>query len=139
MTEVNKTAFSLENYTVSEFYFKAQSSKDAPITVNFVPSGRFFPKTMRYEVTVRVTCGIAGENENFISATVIANFLFNTPITKETIPDFFFVNSIAIVFPYIRAFISTLSLQSGGGLVIIPVLNLSNLEKPLKESTVVVE
>ena len=53
--------------------------------------------------------------------------------------NIFYKNSLAIIFPYIRAFISTLTLQSNAGLIILPTLNLTHLEKPFRENTKEVE
>lgn len=38
--------------------------------------------------------------------------MFESARTLEDIPDYFYANSIAILFPYVRAFVSTVSLQA---------------------------
>lgn len=50
-------------------------------------------------------------------------------------PSYFYRNSIAIVFPYIRAFISTVTLQANIPPIILPTMNLTSLEIPLKQNT----
>ena len=117
MKDASRTAFSLENYRFYEFSFKTQSNREAPINVSFHPSGKYYTEFGRFELTLNVKCSVEGEQQDFISAGIVANFLFDPPVKKEEIPDFFYVNSIAIIFPYVRAFISTLSLQSNSGLV----------------------
>ncbi|MBK7039827.1 MAG: protein-export chaperone SecB [Bacteroidetes bacterium] len=54
------------------------------------------------------------------------------------IPTFFYKNCIAIIFPYLRAFLSTLTLQANVKPLILPLMNLSGLEKPLIENTVLI-
>ena len=71
-----------------------------------------------------------------INSTAI--FKFSSAIQIEEIPSYFYRNAIAIVFPYIRAFISTLTLQANTRLLKLGLMNLSALEKPLKENTVVI-
>ena len=55
----------------------------------------------------------------------------------KDIPDFFNANSIAIVYPFIRAFVSTITLQAGLRLLVLPILNLNSLSATLKEQTTV--
>ncbi|EXZ22215.1 pretranslocase subunit SecB family protein, partial [Bacteroides fragilis str. S13 L11] len=51
------------------------------------------------------------------------------------IPNFFYPNSIAILFPYVRAFVSTLTLQANIKPILLPTLNLSSLQDTLRENT----
>lgn len=53
----------------------------------------------------------------------------------KDIPDFFYANSIAIIFPYIRAFVSTLTLQANIPPIVLPTLNLSQLRTILRDNT----
>ena len=56
-------------------------------------------------------------------------------IEFNDIPGFFYPNSIAILFPYIRAFVSTLTLQANVTPIVLPTLNLTNLQEKLKKNT----
>ncbi|MGO3805987.1 MAG: protein-export chaperone SecB [Sphingobacterium sp.] len=51
------------------------------------------------------------------------------------IPDFFYTNCIAILFPYLRSYISTVTVQSNIKPIILPTLNLTPLAKKLRESS----
>lgn len=53
----------------------------------------------------------------------------------EDISTFFYMNSSAILFPYIRAYISTLTNLSGNRSVTLPTLNLTSLAEELKSNT----
>lgn len=55
--------------------------------------------------------------------------------TIDEIPDYFYANSIAIVYPYLRAFVSTLTLQSNAKPMVLPTMNLSSLEGDLRKNT----
>ncbi len=66
----------------------------------------------------------------------IAIFEFEDKINFEDIPSYFYINSIAILFPYVRAFVSTVTLQANIPPIVLPTMNISSLGKPLKESTV---
>ena len=53
----------------------------------------------------------------------------------DDIPNYFYANSIAIVYPYLRAFVSTLTLQSNAKPMVLPTMNLSSLESDLRKNT----
>ncbi|MBQ2321387.1 MAG: protein-export chaperone SecB, partial [Bacteroidales bacterium] len=44
-------------------------------------------------------------------------------------------NSVAIIFPYIRAFVSTISLQANVNPIVLPTINLTGLTGELKRQT----
>ena len=62
-------------------------------------------------------------------------FGFTEPIELSEIPDFFYPNCMAIVFPYVRSFLSTLSLQANVPPIILPIINFSDLQGVLKRNT----
>ena len=64
-----------------------------------------------------------------------AEFQFNGAIGLDEIPAFFYPNSIAIVFPYVRAFVSTLTLQANVQPMLLPTINLSSLQETLRKNT----
>ena len=69
----------------------------------------------------------------------VAWFEFQDVERIEDIPDYFYANSIAILFPYVRAFVSTLTLQANVPPMVLPTLNLFPLQKILQENTIVAE
>ena len=76
------------------------------------------------------------EIENpFISVQCKGAFKFENVTTLEEIPDYFYRNCIAILFPYVRAYVSLVTTQANVPGVILPTLNLSNLEDDLKKNT----
>ena len=70
-------------------------------------------------------------NVEVISVNCQAEFMFESARTLEDIPDYFYANSIAILFP------STVSLQANIPPIIIPTLNLSPLKDYLKANTII--
>lgn len=135
MTVPPATAFSLIDYKFTEFSYTKPSEENLAISLNFIPSGSYNQSTKTFTVTLAFSCSSEKLAITFINATIQADFMFAENISLAEIPPFFYVNSIAIVFPYVRSFISTLTLQANSGLVILPTLNLSGLEKGLREAT----
>jgi preprotein translocase subunit SecB len=62
-------------------------------------------------------------------------FKFHHISTFEEIPSFFYRNAIAILFPYLRSFVSIVTTQANNPGVILPTLNLSSLEGDLRNAT----
>lgn len=64
----------------------------------------------------------------------IFNFKLDKEITEEfKLSDFPKINAPAIAFPYVRAYISTLTLQSGVDPVILPSINFVKLAEDRKK------
>lgn len=74
-----------------------------------------------------------------IEIEAVANFYFDKELEMKLLNDYFFVNAPALLFPYIRAYISTLTNLSGFKPVNLPTLNLISLGKELKDNTVEVD
>ncbi|MDB5262659.1 MAG: Protein-export protein SecB [Adhaeribacter sp.] len=139
MVEAQKASFSFEEFKVSQFSFDEENHTGSELKIWFIPSGKYNSTEGIFEVMIKF---IAHEGEDAEKAVFRINsnaiFKFNSPIQIEEIPSYFYMNAIAIVFPYIRAFISTLTLQANTRLLKLGLMNLSALEKPLKENTIVI-
>lgn len=65
-----------------------------------------------------------------------ANFTIpGSNIDNPTIENFLYLNAPAILFPYIRAYITSLTALSGMKSITIPIINMTNLKDQLKENT----
>ena len=136
MLESQKASFSLENFKVPAFTYNEGDEKNAEVKIGFSPQGTFNVKSEEYHLTLKISVKSADEDEMLFELTSVAIFKFNNVSKLTDIPPYFYKNAIAIVFPYIRAFISTLTLQANTRLLKLGLLNLSKLEKPLIENTV---
>lgn len=106
--------------------------------MNITPSGNYNTSTREFDLRFIFTANLNDATEPAISVVCEARFVFADQISFEDIPEFFFPNSIAIIFPYVRAFVSTLSLQANyNPPVIIPTMNLSDLSEVLRRHVVV--
>lgn len=71
-----------------------------------------------------------------IEIDAIGDFVFDKTDEDNDISSFFYNNASAILFPYLRAYISTLTNLSGLKPITLPTMNLSNLAEELKQNTV---
>ncbi|ADQ79033.1 protein export chaperone SecB [Paludibacter propionicigenes WB4] len=75
------------------------------------------------------------ENTINIEVAVVSFFSFDSQIEKSQLEKLFYMNAPAIIFPYLRSYITTLTVLSGIDPIILPTLNLSSLGKELEENT----
>jgi len=137
MVEGQAAVFSFKEFKVPQFSYNEANQNESNLKLGFNPSGRYNILTGIFELTIMfIAYEDKEDGEAIFNLTCVATFEFNPIPTFEDIPSYFYKNSIAIVFPYIRAFISTLTLQANTRLLKLSLMNLSNLEKPLIENTI---
>ena len=135
MEEVQKAAFSFENFKVSEFSYNENNDNGSILKIGLEPSGIYNSKTGEFTLKLIFISHNENNIDNFIfQLKSIAVFKFDANIEYSKIPSYFYKNAIAIVFPYLRAFISTLTLQANTKLLKLGLMNLSGLEVSLKEN-----
>lgn len=103
----------------------------------FDVSGSFDKKNKTFHVHLFFTelINLKGTNEEKIFVELSGEFEFRDEVSVEDVPDFFWANSIAIIYPYLRSFISLVTMQSSEHTLILPLINLSKLGPKLKENT----
>lgn len=112
---------------------EGESSKK--INLGFVPNG-FINKN---DSSFRLQLGVKIEDENKsvnIEIEAIANYKFENQVGIDNLSKFFYINAPALLFPYIRAYISTLTNLSGFEPINLPTLNMSRLGDDLRKNTV---
>ena len=137
MKGIKKAAFGFNTYRILEYSFRQNTEEDSKVTLQFDPAGEFDPSTGRFRLYFNFNAFNKTEELPLISAKMEAIFEFTAVNTLEELPDYFFLNSIAIVFPYMRSFISTMTLQSNGDVMILDLLNMTSLKEVLQEKTIV--
>ena len=137
MAEAENAPFSLDTYTVNRFSFQRPSpDEDAKVNMFFDAQGVYSEDTGRFILSLDFEA--VGDNDEKTKVTEVsmdATFSFPDKPKLEELPTYFYRNSIAIVFPYLRSFISTLTIQAQGKAFIVPIMNLSILEGVLRENT----
>jgi preprotein translocase subunit SecB len=134
---INKAAFSFEKYTFNKVEIDFDSNNLSELEIDFSPSG-IFKQTASgsvFELKFIFSAKDKETSAGFVLIECNSTFRFASNIQFEEIPSFFYANSIAIVFPYIRAFVSTVTLQANFPPIVLPTMNLSSLEEPLRKHT----
>ncbi|MDQ3191288.1 MAG: protein-export chaperone SecB [Bacteroidota bacterium] len=136
MKGTNEAIFSFEKFKIAKFSFTESENQEHQLSIKIEPSGTYDEVNSRFELTFVFKAFDKNDKETpMIDVSLVAYFKFKETTKIHEIPDYFYRNSLAIVFPYLRSFISSLTLQANIKLLVLPIFNLSNLEKPLRENT----
>jgi len=140
--EQKKATFQLVEYCFPAFSFntidsQSQGDKEGAIQLGLTAQGLYSQESRRFNIKIEMQ--ILASKELMCQIQCLAAFEFVNEIKKEDIPDYFYANSIAILYPYIRAFCSLITTQSNNPGVILPVLNLTALGEELKQNTTLQE
>lgn len=133
---MKNAAFSLEEFIFNQVWIDLERKTSNDIKISILPNGTFFKKDSVYELVLNFKSYNDQIENHFISIQCKSLFNFEEETKFEEIPDYFYTNCIAIIFPYLRGFISNVTLQANIAPIILPTLNLVSLKENLIENTV---
>lgn len=131
---MENAAFSIVNYQFDKVSINLENHKSSELSINFICSGIYNQEGASFELSFNVSV-FNPDTEPFVNMQCKATFQFYKVTEITEIPDFFYANSIAILFPYVRAYLSLVTTQANVPGVILPTLNLSYLEDELRRNT----
>ncbi len=132
MTTPEKAAFRFANFKISKSDFDFSLDRGTNLNISFKLSGQHFVKTNVFKLIIET---LVNNQKEEILIRIQSESLFNfSGIQDDDLMNYFVGNAPAIVFPYIRAYIGTLTTQSGYPPLLLPTLNLSKLSKDLEEN-----
>lgn len=141
MNVAKRAAFDFKDYEVSEFSFKKPefvNSVDS-FSIGFAPSGIFYSKKSEFLMILAFNASYESEVDKtevtVINLVLRATFTFDQNLSLHEIPDYFYRNSLGIIYPYLRAFVSTITFQANlKPPMILPLFNLTELERSFREN-----
>lgn len=136
MSDLSKFQFKGYHINKSQIELNENSNLEN-LKIGFKVSGVIQKKDKLYFLNLSVEINNQEQDlKIYVEAT--GKFEFDTVDHEKDISSYFYVNSSAILFPYIRAYISTLTNLSGNRSITLPTFNLTNLAEDLKLNTKVV-
>ncbi|MCH8546890.1 MAG: protein-export chaperone SecB [Cryomorphaceae bacterium] len=134
---MQKAAFSIESYQFDKVTLDLGNQVSNDVMLDFDTKGIFHEADKKFELIFSVVAFNEEKtiNNPFVSIRCKGVFTFENVKSFEEIPVYFYRNSIAILFPYVRAYISLITSQANIPGIILPTMNLSSLEEKLKAST----
>jgi preprotein translocase subunit SecB len=135
MEVVKKSPFRLDQFIVKEFNITREPVKQGKIDFGIKPSGIIDDNNRIFQLSLEFF--VKDNTGSFdIKLIAIGFFEFKADMSADTLSNYFYTNASAIIFPYIRAYISSITALSGLKAVNLPVMNLSNLKDQLKANTI---
>ena len=133
---MNKAAFALLGYKFDKVKLDLSSlHPETKFNIMFYPSGVFYPKTGEFTLKFAFSAKVDGNDADVIYINCVATYKFKDVREFSEIPEYFYANSIAILFPYVRAFVSTVTLQANIRPIVLPTYNVSPLKDDLIRNT----
>jgi len=133
---MENSKFQFKGFTVVRSLIERNDNKPSKkLSLGFAPKGII----NRDEATFQLHLGVKIEDENKsfnIELEAIANYTFDKKEGLDTLGQLFYINAPALLFPYLRAYISTLTNLSGFEPINLPTLNMTRLGDDLKKNTV---
>lgn len=127
MSKQTKPRFSFTGYIIEKAEININNIKvGKKINFSFTPSGELnkVNKTFELRLGVNIT---ESKDALVVNLQARAFFIFDNDVEDSSLQNYMIYNAPALLFPYIRAYISTLSSLSGAPTIILPTLNMSNL------------
>lgn len=134
MQDMPQAVFSIKNYYFDKVNIDLTEKPDNNLSLSFFPSGVYNNETKEFELAFVVKVSCRG-HEPFITVSCKGIFKFDNVVGFDAIPDFFYNNSIAILFPYLRGYVSMITTQANIPGIILPTLNLTTLGGELKKNS----
>ena len=130
-------AFAFKSYTFTNVEINMGAFSEAsPLDLSFAPSGIYDKGMKTFFLRFVFTAKQGEDNVTIVRIVCNATFEFKEFLNIDAIPDYFYPNCLAIVFPYVRAFVSSVTLQANMvAPILIPTLNLTGLQSTLKANT----
>lgn len=114
-------------------------SKDPEVSIEIEPKGLLNKEKANFRLELSIS--LKSKNNRFNgSFTTVGLFEFSKELdfdSDESLNNYFYLNSSAILFPYVRAFIANMTAQSGFETLHIPTLNLTPLKDRLIQNTII--
>lgn len=131
-----KSDFKFDKYIIRHSNFSIEQEKGLKsddLSLEITPKGIKYPN--KFILTLEVE--IKDDNNKFkLNILVDGYFSFRENIPTDEMSDYFIVNAPAIIFPYIRSYITILTSLSGIGTMNLPLLNLTKLSNELASNII---
>ena len=138
MTEqkkITEAPFKFKDFIIAESSIKLKpNTKGRTIDIEIKPSGVIYEEKKLFEIQLLIN--LKSEDGLEVSVKMIGFFEFKGVVEKKDLKNYFYVNAPAIVFPYLRSYISALTALSGCKTIILPPINIIPLGKDLEANTI---
>lgn len=127
--------FSLQGIQVIEGHFVQAETYANDFKIHAEASGVVNQTNRTFQLHLHVR--VYDEQERFEARVhQVGNFVFDQDLTEQTLTNYFVLNAPALLFPFVRSYIASLTALSGYATILLPALNLQSLGKSLRDTIV---
>src|ERR1700679_1942408 len=108
MEAVKTSSFKLTQFIVKEFNITREAVKQGKVEFGLKPSGVIDDNSKIFKLILEVSCKDTTGSFN-INLTAFGFFEFKDEKSADTLSNYFYINAPALIFPYIRAYISSVT------------------------------
>ena len=126
-----KSSFQFNDYIVKNVVFELNNEllSNNPVELDFKLDTDFYLNELRDQAMVEVQCIIFEDYIEkglpfYIKVDIVGNFSLNGDFTHDEVIDLCRLNATAILFPYLRAFVSNLTALAGVPILLLPTVNI---------------
>lgn len=131
---MKKSEFQFDGYKVTKSLFELENVSDSNVEliINIKPSGVLDKENASFFLKLSTFISDKSKSLNIEVETV--GFFTYSIENNDDLEKFLYMNAPAILFPYIRSYISTLSTLSGLSPIVLHTLNLTSLKDELLDN-----
>jgi len=130
----NKSSFQFKGYIITKSNFELKDGDSNELNIEVGVNGELDEKEKKFNLTMKIHVN-SDDKSIDIYIESKGNFEYEN-IPEDQLNNFLFMNAPAILFPYLRAYITSLTSFSGVRPIILPTLNLQGIKEELNNNTV---
>lgn len=131
---MEKSQFQFDGFKIKKSLIDINNNNDLDLSIQFNPSGILDKKASTFILNL----GVVIKDSDKLNIEISSESFFNySNIPDEKLGNFLYLNAPAIMFPYLRAYISSITALSGINPITLPTLNLSSLKNELESNIAV--
>ncbi len=136
MKTTEKSAFQFNGFQILKSHIekKGLGKVGKDLNLDFNPRGERDIENETFTLFLEVI--ISNKDKSFfVEVEAVGFFKFSVESTLDSLLNYFYLNAPAILFPYIRAYISTLTTLSGFETITLPTINFTFLKETIQKNT----
>jgi len=130
--------FQFQGFKIKKSSIELNTDEQGELDLDFNLSGVINKGSGVFELDMGVFISNDEKTVN-IETIAVGNYSFPLDQEFENLKNFLYLNAPALLFPYVRAYISTLTALSGIKPITLPTMNLSQLKESLEANTTIIE
>ncbi|MGV8090768.1 MAG: protein-export chaperone SecB [Mangrovibacterium sp.] len=136
MEEAKDSRLSFTGFRIKRSVIDIKGPIGKKMNIGLEASGEIKKSENKFHLKLNVH--VSDENEGLtVEVDAYADYKLDGDIEDPKYSDFLYLNAPAILFPYIRAYISALTALSGIPAVTLPPVNISGMKEILQKQTLI--